>query len=95
MCTNPLVDHQSPESVKIAWQQEPIARLAYYLEAEGHWDKSQEAAMQADIKATVEAAAERYRQRSPEPPTAMFDSLYATLPDAYLDQYDALLEESR
>lgn len=82
--------YQSPEAVKEAWKKEPIARLAYYLEANGLWSKEKEAAMQAEISAEVDAAVQTYVKKPKDKPQAMFDHLYAELPEAYLDQYDEL-----
>ncbi len=82
--------YQPSEEVKDAWKKEPIARLAYYLEAEALWDKEKEAQMQKTISTTVDKAVQTYLKKTKDNPQAMFDSLYAELPDAYLDQYDEL-----
>lgn len=80
--------YQPPEDVKEAWKREPVARLAYYLEAEGLWSKNKEAEMQTEISAQVDAAVKTYLNKPKDKPQAMFDNLYEELPEAYLDQYD-------
>ena len=80
--------YQPAEAVKAAWKKEPIARLAYYLEAQGLWSKEKEAEMQGEIAAQVNEAVQAYLKKPHDKPEAMFDSLYAELPEAYLDQYD-------
>lgn len=80
--------YQPPEEVKQAWKNEPIARLAYYLESKGLWSKEQEAALQAELTQEVETAVQTYLNKPKDKPQAMFDHLYAELPEAYLDQYD-------
>lgn len=82
--------YSDPEDKKQAWKKEPIARLGYYLEAQGLWDKDKEAALQKTCKETVEANIEAYFARPKQAPESMFDYLYETLPEAMLDQHDAV-----
>lgn len=82
--------YQPAEEVKAAWKKEPIARLAYYLESQGLWSRDKEQQLHTELKSTIDRAVQNYLKRSKQAPQAMFDHLYATLPDAYLDQYDAL-----
>lgn len=80
--------YQPSEEVKAAWKKEPIARLAYYLEAQGLWSKEKESEMQSKIATEVDKAVQAYLNKPKDKPQAMFDHLYAELPEAYLDQYD-------
>ncbi len=59
---------------------EPLARLRRHLAATGAWSKEREEALKAGCAARIEAAAAEYLATPPEPPTAMFDHLFATLP---------------
>lgn len=92
LCDHTTADDASryvpKEQLQEAWKKEPIARLGYYLEAQGLWSKEQEATLQEDVALQVEKAVEEYQNRPADPPTAMFDHLYATLPDALADQYE-------
>ncbi len=80
--------YQPPEEVKAAWKKEPIARLAHYLEAQGIWSKEKETELQKEISEQIEKAVQEYLSIKKDKPQAMFDYLYAELPEAYLDQYD-------
>jgi 2-oxoisovalerate dehydrogenase E1 component alpha subunit len=80
--------YQPPEEVKAAWKIEPIARLAHYLESQGLWSKEKETELQQQCSAEVEKAVQSYLAIPKDKPEAMFDSLYAELPEALLDQRD-------
>lgn len=86
--------YQPPEEVKEAWTKEPIARLAHYLEAQGLWSKEKEAEMQAELAKEVDEGIKAYLNRTKDKPKAMFDHLYAELPEALQDQYDEAEEYS-
>lgn len=79
---------------KAAWKKEPIARLGHYLEAKGLWSREQEATLQQNCKQEVEAATQEYLSLTPQAITDIFDYLYAELPDALIDQRDALMEQN-
>ena len=83
--------YSDPEDKKAAWKKEPIARLGYYLEEKKCWDRDQEATLQETCKKTVEKAFEQYFSREKQSPKTMFDYLFETLPEAYVDQYDELV----
>jgi 2-oxoisovalerate dehydrogenase E1 component alpha subunit len=59
---------------------EPLGRLRRYLSSLGAWSKAEEEALKADCQQQIEAAAEAYLATPPEPPEAMVDYLFATLP---------------
>lgn len=82
--------YRSNDELDHAWQHEPVSRLQKYLNQQGVWDDEQEATWQSDAKAEISRAVEAYQAITREPPTAMFDHLFATLPGALQDQYDAL-----
>jgi pyruvate dehydrogenase E1 component alpha subunit len=72
--------YRDQAEVSRRWEAEPIARLRTYLVAQHTWSKADEMALISEVKAEVEAAAEAYLATPPQPPEAMFDCLFATLP---------------
>lgn len=97
LCDHTTVDdarrYSNHEEKKLAWKREPIARLGYYLEAEGLWSKEQETDLQQQLKKQVETAFNNYFTREKQSPLTMFDYLFEELPEAYWDQRDALMDE--
>ena len=86
--------YQPDSQVQAAKAAEPIARLAAYLTAQSLWSPAQETQMQADINALLTQEVDTYLTTPARLPESMFDHLYATLPDAYLDQRDELGEQA-
>ncbi len=92
--------YQDEEAVKEAWLKEPIVRLKKLLLSEQLLDfqKTDEQMLSEDQLAEieqwcskeVEQAIERYLNMAPQPPEAMFQYLYAELPDLYRDQWEEL-----
>ena len=72
--------YRDPESVRAAWEREPIARLRAYLLERGHWSKEQESALLKECGEEVESAASAYLSEPPQSCEAMFEHLFATLP---------------
>ena len=72
--------YRTEEEVKDAWTRCPIKRLRAYMEAQGYWNAADEEQLVTDVSAKAEAVAQAYLAMEPEAPTAMFDSLYETLP---------------
>lgn len=62
------------------WKAEPLLRVRAHLVAEHGWSKDDEETLLRTCRDEIEAAAERYLATAPEPPRAMFDTLYATQP---------------
>lgn len=85
--------YQPSDEVKQAWTQEPIIRLANYLESQGEWSKQQEAELQTTIKAEIEHQTQLYLNREPQEKADLFKYLYNNMPDALLDQMDELGEQ--
>ena len=72
--------------VEAARAKEPMLRTRRYMEAIGAWDDAREQALRAECSQQVEAAVAAYLQ-SPAPGTdAMFDYLYAELPQGLAGQ---------
>lgn len=87
--------YQPSEEVKKAWEKEPIARLAHYLEAKKLWSREQEAALQKELVAQVDAVLEDFLNTPAPKPTDMFDSLFAKLPQRQQAQREFLVEETK
>ncbi|EKD77401.1 MAG: hypothetical protein ACD_42C00345G0004 [uncultured bacterium] len=87
--------YSDAEEKKLAWKKEPIARLGYYLESLGVWDKDKEAALQSDTKEFVEKEMAGYFKKEKQKPESMFDYMYDTLPEAMIEQRDDLLGNSQ
>ena len=78
--------YRSDDEVSEQWRFEPVARLRDLLVARGEWGRDQEEALLGECADTVERAVVEYEATPPMPPGAMFDHLYAALPDAYRAQ---------
>ena len=80
--------YRNDDEVKAAWTREPIARLRTYLTAAGLWDEAQEAAWADECGKRVDTEINAYLETPVQPATAMFDYLYAELPQDYVAQRD-------
>ena len=83
--------YRQDSEVSAWWQNDPIARLRLYLIENAGWDKAREEALLEACTKQVEAAAETYLAAKPEAPEAIFDHLYAELPEPVAAQRAALL----
>lgn len=86
--------YMSREDFKNAWKLEPISRLGHYLESQGLWSKEKDESLHKECIAEVEKAVEEYLNVTPQSPYDLIDYLYEKVPDALLDQRDALGEKS-
>ena len=86
--------YRADAEVSAHWHGEPVARLRHYLVAQGAWSRDAEEAAQADAVAEIEQAAAAYLAIPPLPATAMFDHLFATLPDALAAERAQLAAET-
>lgn len=74
-----------------AWKKEPLGRLGKYLLALGAVKEDQLEEFEKEAKATVEEEIKLYlkiRDEEPQPPEAMFDYLFETLPEKTQPQRD-------
>ena len=78
--------YRSDDEVSEHWGLEPVLRLRNLLVAGGHWGRDQEEQLLAECSSAIDAATTAYESYRPLPATAMFEHLYATLPDAYAAQ---------
>ena len=85
--------YRSEEKVSARWKAEPIARLRNFMVAKGFWTKQDEEKLLRECQDEVNEAADRFLQREPQPPVAMFDFLYERLPAALEGQHMMLLKE--
>lgn len=83
-------DSHYPGALKEAWKEEPILRLGVYLEKQGVWSKDKEAELQQQLSAQLDKHVNEYVNSKPDKATAIFDHLFATLPDACKAQYNQI-----
>jgi 2-oxoisovalerate dehydrogenase E1 component alpha subunit len=65
---------------------EPMIRIHRYLMESGAWTEADEEALKADCAKQVDIAVANYLDTPPQPVEAMFDSMYAELPEAMQEQ---------
>ncbi|WP_226664028.1 pyruvate dehydrogenase (acetyl-transferring) E1 component subunit alpha [Microbulbifer aggregans] len=87
--------YRNAEELELAWQWEPLKRLETYLRAQGIWSDGQQQDMARELAQVMERALNHWEDRPAEPVTAIFDHLYAQLPEALYEQYDQLRDEQR
>lgn len=68
------------------WKKEPILRLRKYLQSKKAWSDQDEKALQEIIAEKVQTAVDNYLNTPVDNPEAMFDNLYAELPERTLAQ---------
>jgi len=78
--------YREEREVQEAWGRCPIRRLRAYLEREGLWSETDEAALQTQAASAVDTEVEAFLATPPPVPEAMFDFLYASLPKAFAAQ---------
>jgi 2-oxoisovalerate dehydrogenase E1 component alpha subunit len=78
--------YRGEQEVKEAWSLEPMLRLRAYMSANGLWDSAQEKALQSECAAQVDAAVAQHSLSVKPSTDAMFDHLFATLPDHLREQ---------
>ncbi len=78
--------YSRPEEREHAWQQEPLRRLRQYLMDVHAWDDAAEAALVAEIDARIDSEVQCYLDTPAPSPAAMFEHLYAELPEELVEQ---------
>ncbi len=85
-----LCDHTTADDAKRyrpdgelddGWKKEPILRLKKYMGFLNIWNEEKEAALIESVNEEVQTAVDGYLNLDKEPVEAMFDSLYAELPE--------------
>ncbi|SIS91333.1 pyruvate dehydrogenase (acetyl-transferring) E1 component subunit alpha [Neptunomonas antarctica] len=80
--------YRHPDALKTAWEKEPIKRLRNYLHAQGWWQEHNETEWQHQTATLIQASVEQYLDTPPQPVSAMFDYLFADLPEHLVKQRD-------
>lgn len=86
--------YRSDAEVSAAWKREPIGRLRGFMASRGWWSKEDEERLVGELTAEIDAAVEAYLRLPPQPVAAMFDFLYATLPQSLRAQRAEWCEEA-
>jgi 2-oxoisovalerate dehydrogenase E1 component alpha subunit len=86
--------YRDDAEVSARWTEEPVRRLRDFLVAREWWGKQDEEALAADCAAEVEDAVAAYLAVGPQPPEAMFDHLFAELPEPLRRQRERLLQRA-
>lgn len=73
--------YRAEEDVSSRWKKDPLVRLRNYLGTQDWWGKTDEESLLNECKARVNEAAQAYLDEAPEPPQAMFETLYDELPE--------------
>lgn len=74
--------YRSEQELQDAWTRCPIQRLRACMATLGCWSMAEEEELEKQATEKAETVARAYFAVKPEPPEAMFDSLYASLPAA-------------
>lgn len=82
--------YRSNDELREAWERDGVKRLQQYLHRSGLWSPEQEQTLQNECRAEVDAAVADYLKQEPEPPVAMLDYLFESLPAALQGQRDQL-----
>ncbi|MAZ45045.1 MAG: pyruvate dehydrogenase (acetyl-transferring) E1 component subunit alpha [Legionellales bacterium] len=69
---------------------DPIQRMRTYLENTQQWDDKKEQILNQNVTAAIESSVKNYLETPPQSPESAFESLYHTLPEVYLDQWETL-----
>lgn len=80
--------YRDEDDVGEAWQKEPMTRLRNLLMDELIIDNAAITLLEKECSDEIDAAVARYLAIPPASPTTMFEYLYETLPDQYLDQLE-------
>lgn len=85
--------YRDDAEVEAAWKREPMIRTRNFLIKQGHWSDEQEEAHKAECSKQVEQAVANYLDTPVQPTSAMFDYMYAELPEDLAAQRDQAIEE--
>lgn len=100
MVTYRLSDHTTADDARRyrddaeleqARAKEPLIRLRHYLTEQGWWDEAQEEAWLKAAKAQIDVEVEAYLSTPRQPIGAMFDYVYADIPDELAAQRAAAI----
>ncbi len=77
------------------WKRDPLPRFRGYLEGRKYWDDKQEAALQEELKTSMDAEIKTFEETDGFKPDAPFDHVFGTPHPVIEDQRAAFLEEMR
>ena len=86
--------YRDEDNVGEAWQKEPMTRLRSLLLDEFILDNTGIEQLEKECSDEIDAAVARYLAIPSASPTTMFEYLYETLPDHYLDQLEQVRNSS-
>jgi 2-oxoisovalerate dehydrogenase E1 component alpha subunit len=78
--------YRDKAEVEDGWKVEPMIRIRRFLMDSGMWTETDEEALKADCAKQVDAAVAAYLDTPVQPVEAMFDSMFAELPEAMVEQ---------
>ncbi|MGY0504985.1 pyruvate dehydrogenase (acetyl-transferring) E1 component subunit alpha [Luteimonas sp. e5] len=87
--------YRGEDEVKDAWTREPFIRLRKYLTGLKLWDEAQEKAWLEECAAMIDAEINAYLETPVQPVEAMFDYLYAELPEDLQAQREAAIAQEQ
>lgn len=85
--------YRDDSEVKEALRKEPISRLRKFLEAQGAWDAKQQEALEAECAEQVNEAVKEYENTPVQSPEAIFDYMFANIPESLKQQRDQHVKE--
>ena len=85
--------YRDQEEVSAQRARDPVERLRNFLGNQGWWTNKDEDDLIAECTAKIESAKDEYLAIVPEPPGAMFDHLYESLPTALARQRKSVAGE--
>ena len=85
--------YRDPSEVESARALDPIDRLRAYLSTIELWSDVDEKQLRAEVEQEVNKAVEQYLATPAQPARAMFDTLFAQLPDSMEDQYKTVVKD--
>ncbi len=98
-----LCDHTTADDARRYWNEEvvtdargkePLIRLRNYLTAQKVWDDACEEKLLQELTKELDQALKDYINKPAQPPESIVDFLYAELPEAMLDQREAIGENN-
>lgn len=87
--------YRTAEELEARGKLDPVVRLRKYLVRNGAWSDADEETWNRECAERVEEAVRRYLDTPPQPPQAMFDYLFAKLPNGLEKQRAAVMSERR
>jgi pyruvate dehydrogenase E1 component alpha subunit len=85
--------YRDPREVEAARGDDPISRVRTFLGSSELMTEAQDRSLREQVDREVQQAVDQYLAVSPMPPSAMFDHLFAVLPDSMADQRAAVEED--